>query len=120
MAAWPFGHKLFFMKIPGKNLAFAGMTYDQFVSLWRSARRGDVASKMRLYELLKQFPSLQNISKTLGRQADKRAEERASERSAVLGKKPKNSSQWTRNQERLLKSPARVVSGGLPSLGKKA
>jgi len=100
-----------------KNFALAGTTRDEFVSLWRSARRGDATSKIRLYDLLKKFPTLTNFSRQLGRSADKYAAEKAAERAS--GKKHVNHSQWTRNQDRLLKSPAKVFSGGLPSLGKK-
>lgn len=93
------------------------MSRDDFHLLWKSARRGDLPSKSRLYEVLKSSPALQQLSRSMGGYADKQAKARSSQ----LGKKRLvKDSPWTNARNNLGKEPAKVVSGGLPTLGKRS
>lgn len=93
------------------------MSRDDFHLLWKSARKGDLPSKARLYEILKSSLALQQLSRSMGGYADKQAKVRSRE----LGKKkPVKDSPWTNARKNLGKEPAKVVSGGLPTLGKRS
>jgi len=92
------------------------MTVAKLRNLWRDARHGDSSARKRLFEIIQLVPQSEAMLKDLARQHDaKRAARR------IEAHRPhKRMTQWESARATMTTAGARVIAGGLPSLGKRS
>lgn len=97
-------------------LARLGISQAEFFAVWLSAKKGNEADKLRLYEMVKKSPPLQALSRGFASQSDKLAQDWRKQNPQPK----KRVVSQAGLKAKMNRTGVHAVSGGLPSLGKKS
>lgn len=102
---------------PGAGKLPDGINRAALYKLWASARRRDASAQAQLHRLLQAHPEVEPTLRAFAAERDARIREDAAARS-LPAKKPQVLGAWERNARKAGRWVG-IVSGGLPTLGKR-
>ena len=111
------------MKTLRAELLRHGLTLESFKDIWNQARKGDLQARTLVFQITSKSEFGRQLVDTWADERVRRMAKSQTERDARKAhptQKPKTLSLWQKSQRTIGKSGARVIAGGLPSLGKRS